>query len=84
MEVANAALEMLWRLSDEILKTLLETPAGAPERAMVREFEERGYSAELFYGIVAELEDVGLVRWRGNLLFRSTPCSTDTSPLSHE
>ena len=84
MEVANAALEMLWRLSDEILKTLRETPAGAPERAMVRQFEERGYSAELFYGVVAELVDAGLVRWRGNLLFRSDPCSTDTPPLGHE
>jgi hypothetical protein len=71
MEIANAALEMLWRLSDEILKTLRETPAGASERAMVREFEARGTSAEMFYGIVAELEDAGLVKREGNLLFRS-------------
>jgi hypothetical protein len=72
MEVANAALEMLWRLSDEILNTLQETPAGAPERALAREFEARGISAEMFYGIIAELEDAGLVRWRGNLLFRTS------------
>jgi hypothetical protein len=32
MEIGKAALEMLWRLSDEILKTLRETPAGASAR----------------------------------------------------
>jgi hypothetical protein len=71
MQTSNASFEMLWLVADKILEAVSETPEGALERTMVREFEERGFSAEMFYGIVAELENAGLVRWRGNLLFRA-------------
>ena len=62
---------MLWLVADEILEAVSETPKGASERTMVWEFEERSFSAEMFYGIGAELENAGLVRWRGNSLFRA-------------
>ena len=71
METSKASFEMLWLVADEILEAVSETPEGTSERTMVREFEERGFSTEMFYGIVAELENEGLVRWRGNSLFRA-------------
>jgi hypothetical protein len=71
MEISKASFEMLWRIADAVLETLRETPEGALESAMVQEFEARGFSAKMFYGIVTELENAGLVRWRGNLLFRA-------------
>ena len=61
---------MLWHLADEVLENIGEIPEGAAERAIIGEFEARGISPEMFYGIAAELE-TGLVRWRGNSLFRS-------------
>jgi hypothetical protein len=73
MQTAKVSFETLWLVADEILEAVLETPEGALERTMVGAFEERGFSAEMFYGIVAELENAGLVRWRGNLLFRALP-----------
>jgi hypothetical protein len=71
MEIAKISFEMLWNLADEVLETVREMPQGAPERAIIGEFEARGISPELFYGIAAELESAGLVRWRGNCLFRA-------------
>jgi hypothetical protein len=69
MEIANVSFEMLWHLADEVLKTVREIPGGVSEQAMVREFESRGISPAMFYGILAELENAGLVRWRGNWLY---------------
>src|SRR5262245_32693226 len=71
MQTSKASFEMLWRAADEILQAVSATPEGASERTMVQEFEERGFSAEMFYGMVAELENEGLVRWHGNWLFRA-------------
>jgi hypothetical protein len=69
MEVSKTSFEMLCRIADEVLETVREMPAGASEQALLREFEARGFSTGMFYGIVAELENAGLVRWRGNRLF---------------
>lgn len=71
METAKASFKLLWNLADEVLNTLRQTPAGAVELVMVREFGSRGISPNMFYGIVAELESAGLVRRRGNRLFRA-------------
>jgi hypothetical protein len=68
MEIAKASFELLWTLADEVLKTVRETPAGASEQTMVRQFASRGISPAMFYGIVAELEIAGLVRWQGRCL----------------
>jgi hypothetical protein len=81
MEIANSAFEMLWHLADEVLEAVRETPEGASDRAIVREFASRGISPEMFCGIVAELESAGLVRWRGNRLFRALRTEVVSLPL---
>ena len=71
METTKPTFGALWRIADEVMKTVLDAPEGASERAMVREFEARGYTPEAFFRLVAELESAGLVRSRGNRLFRA-------------
>lgn len=48
MEVAKTSFEMLWHLADEVLENIREMPEGAPERAIIGEFEARGISPEMF------------------------------------
>jgi hypothetical protein len=62
---------MLGHLADDILETVQEMPDGVPERLLIRQFSERGFGAKMLFGLVAELENAGLVRWRGNLLYRA-------------
>jgi hypothetical protein len=62
---------MLGHLADEILETVQEMPDAVPERILTRQFEGRGFGAKILFGLVAELENAGLVRWRGNLLVRA-------------
>lgn len=57
--------------ADEVFENVREMPEGAAERAIIGEFEARGISPEMFYAIAAELESAGLLRWRGNSLFRA-------------
>jgi hypothetical protein len=64
METTKPSFGALWRIADEVMETVFDAPEGAPERAMVRDFEARGYSPEMFYRLVAELESAGLVRSR--------------------
>jgi hypothetical protein len=71
METTKLSFGALWRIADEVLEAVMDAPDGAPERAMSRDFEARGCSPEIFYRLVAELENAGLLRSRGNLLFRA-------------
>jgi hypothetical protein len=71
MKTTKPAFGALWRIADEVMETVFDAPEGASERAMVRDFEAHGYSPEMFYQLVAELESAGLVRSRGNRLFRA-------------
>jgi hypothetical protein len=71
METTRPTFGALWRIADEVMEAVLEAPDGASERAMVRDFEARGYSPEVFFRLVAELEGAGLLRSRGNRLFRA-------------
>ena len=64
-----SSLGALNRIADELIDALLQTAEGASEGALLLDFETRGLGPEAFYGIVAGLEDAGLVRWRGNMLF---------------
>ena len=66
---ARSSLQILKHIADEIVGALREGSEGASERELLLVFEAHGYDPETFYGIVAGLEQEGLVRWHGNLLF---------------
>jgi hypothetical protein len=67
----DPSFKMFHRIADEVLDTVMEAPDGASERGMLSAFEARGVGAEVFYGVVAALEEAGLVRCRGCLLYRA-------------
>ena len=69
----RSSLQAVKHITDELVGTLHETYEGASERELLLVFEAHGFDPETFYGIVAGLEQEGLVRWRGNVLFPALP-----------